>query len=105
MSRRRRQQVTAHAESKSGLFQNGNLKLIVQLLGFAVACGGAFYELRDLKADVAKIADESSRTATAVVKLNTLIDAKITSADKEHRSYETRLDGIEDRERARRPRP
>jgi hypothetical protein len=74
------------------MLTNGNLRMLIQVLGLAALAGGAYYQLRDLKGDVADLARESKQTVTEMRVLNTMITEKLAQSERDHARYDRHIE-------------
>jgi hypothetical protein len=75
-----------------GMLTNGNLRMLIQILGLAALAGGAYYQLRDLKGAFSEIARESKQTAMELRVLSAKIDEKIAQSERDHVRYDRHIE-------------
>lgn len=91
--------MSAATPSVPWFFQNGALKLLIQIAVGIALMGGLIYEVRDIKQAVDEIQHTTLTTAVRVERLSATLEGHLAATAKEHALYDRRLDGIEDRER------
>jgi len=85
-----------------GWFSNGGGRMLVQIIIGLLLAGGAWVKLTNLETAVAKqdvkieqINATASQTNLTVNTIETRLGERIRIADKEHETYERRLDRLE----------